>query len=173
MAVKIGVDGAQRIAAKWAPEDAQVVLAGARELELGWYFPIRFAGVAPGCNGVVVNKGDGSIFALGSAFPVERDLRFYDRGLQSAKVDLVIHEVHDQARTIDTLLEVGPERIELSYESGTVWRLPKPLTAEEVRVRLETLPSIFADLSVYFRFEALAKAQDEGFFSFELLKRPD
>jgi hypothetical protein len=41
----------------------------------GWYFPLRWTRLMAGCNGVIVNKETSKLFALGSAFPVERDLR--------------------------------------------------------------------------------------------------
>ena len=172
MALSIGPEGAARIAARWAA-DAQVLGRDASELRLGWYFPMRFGGNAPGCNGIIVSKADGSVFSLGSAFPVERDLRFYDRGFQSDKVDLVVLEVVDWPGTVEALLEVGPQTIELSYESGTVWRLPRPLTEDEIRQRLEDLPAIFGDLHIYFKFEVLARAEDDGLYRFTMLKRPD
>ena len=173
MAISIGAEGAARIATKWASGAAEVSGGSARELRLGWYFPVPSDGRAPGCNGIIVNKADGSVFALGSAFPVERDLRLYDRGFQSGKVDLVVLEVVDWPGTVDALLEVGPLKIELSYESGTVWRLPRPLTEDEIRQRLEDLPAIFGDLHIYFRFEVLARAEDDGLCSFKMLKRQD
>jgi hypothetical protein len=57
--------------------EAAASMERAQETEHGWYFGIDTDAV--GCNGLIVNKKRGSVFRLGSGFPIERDLALYDK----------------------------------------------------------------------------------------------
>lgn len=146
--------------------------SAARELDTGWYFPWT-AGTPPeaGSNGIIVNKHTGAIFTLGSAFPVERDLRFYDKGYQSDLYDLVITAVIDIDAAVGHLSRIGPTVIIPEYDSGTVWRIPQPMSAEVIRRRLRTLPVVFPDITLYFRLEILDSVEIDGSFEFKALRR--
>jgi hypothetical protein len=140
------------------------------ELRSGWFFPYRATG-APmaGSQGAIVNKANGRVFRLGSAFPVERDLVLYDKGYQSERYDLVITSIADLERTMDALEDLGVSIVEPKYEHGTVWRIPRPLTRVELRARLARLPCVLDDLALYFKVERLEQARDERTFEFEVL----
>src|SRR5712692_9012660 len=83
--------------AKTTPPSLEIDDSRARELRTGWFFPYRSIAGSPvlGTNGLVVNKSTGSIFYLGSAFPIERDLALYDKGYQFTHYDLVITVIAD------------------------------------------------------------------------------
>jgi len=49
--------------------------------------------------------------------------------------------------------------VEPSYEAGTVWRIPRPLTEAELRGRLANLPAVFPDLGLSFCFKAVEEAR--------------
>ncbi len=173
MTQRIGRDQAFRIAQRHLSSDSGATVSDVVEIETGWFVPYRSKSDMPaaGSRGVIVNKADGAVFGLGSAFSVERDLTFYDKGYQSAVVDLVITEVLDRQRAIDILSGIGPRTVELSYESETVWRIPRQLTRNEIATRLDELPCIFGDLRIYFSFEQLALAEDDDVFRFRILPR--
>jgi len=140
------------------------------ETREGWYFPYaRRSEMMVGSNGVIVHKRSGRAFVLGSAFPTERDIKAFDEGFQFDLYDLVILEISDRPRTVATLVEVGPTITIPEYKDGTVWKIPRPLTEDEIAQRLDRLPAVFSDISLYFRIEVLQKARDGGDFRFVAL----
>ena len=149
--------------------DGLTLAPGSTESDRGWYF--HWNEKIFGSHGVVVNKETGSVFVLGSALPLERDLRMYDRGMDAEKHDLVITAVADLDETVELLQRISPTVVEPSYEHGTVWRIPRCLTEDEIRTRVATLPAIFPDVQLYFEFEAIVEARSSGFCVMELLPR--
>lgn len=145
-----------------------VALGEAREIEQGWFFPWRTARV--GCNGMIVNKNTGRVFSLGSRFPAERDLAFYDLGYQSTTYDLVILRVIDLELTRRTLARLPISVVEPTYENGQVWRVAQRMPDRERWKRLEKLPCIFPALHLYFEIEVLEEARRERRFEFEALE---
>lgn len=145
--------------------------ASMRELTEGWFFGYS-AAEQYGSHGIIINKSSGKAFELGSAFPLERDLAMYDRGYQFDRYDLVILAVVDVARTLETLLQIGPTVIEPQYENGTVWRVPRPLSRDEIEFRISRLPCVFGNLSLYFRLETLEEAREQAYFEFRALSCP-
>jgi hypothetical protein len=139
------------------------------ETREGWYFPYSPSDLL-GSSGVIVHKRTGRAFVLGSAFPVERDIRAFDEGFQFEIYDLVILEIMDRERTVDTLAVVGPTVTTPEYEYGTVWRIPHRLNKQEIELRLAKLPVVFPEVCLYFRIEALQEARDNGYFRFEALE---
>jgi hypothetical protein len=173
--VTITKEEATSIAAGHVRHDGMTVEAGsAMELRNGWFFPLRSSTTSPvvGSRGVIVNKSSGAVFALGSAFPVERDLAFYDRGFETTHYDLVILEIHDLDATLDTLIAIGPTIVEPKYGSDTVWRIPRPLSRAELSTRLQSLPCVFGDLHLYFKLEVLVAAEDDMRFTYKAIPRP-
>ena len=166
-------DAAHRIASRELGEDALVGLGEAEELAEGWFFPF-FCIDEPvaGSQGLIVNKQSGEVFHLGSAFPVERDLKLYDQGFQSDVYDLVILAVHDLDETLRILgeLRIGGDVIP-EYEHGRVWRMPRFLTRTELQARLESLPCVFGDQGFYFRLEYLVELRESGCCEFKALSR--
>jgi hypothetical protein len=157
--------------ARGTPPNLEIDDSRTRELRTGWFFPYRSTGGSPvlGTNGLVVNKSTGSIFYLGSAFPVERDLVLYDKGYQFAHYDLVITTIADMERTLDTLEKLELSTVEPMYEHGVVWRIPRLLTRAEIRACLERLPHVFGGVHLYFRADVLEEARGNGWFEVALL----
>jgi|SRR5438445_7193082 len=156
--------------AKDTPPTLEIDDSRARELRTGWFFPYRstVGSSVLGTRGLVVNKGTGSIFYLGSAFPVERDLALYDKGYQFAVYDLVITMIADVERTLDTLEKLELSIVEPKYEYGVVWRIPRLLRRDELRARLKSLPHVFGAVHLYFRADVLEEARGGSAFRFEL-----
>ena len=101
-----------------------------------------------------------------------RDIEFYDLGYQSTHFDLVVLAIKDLDATVETLFDISPTATDFSYESRTVWRIPRPMTQKEIRTRLSELPCVFPDVLLYFRFERLREAERSGHFKFHALGRP-
>jgi hypothetical protein len=140
------------------------------ELAKGWYFAWEYDG-SVGSHGLAVNKETGRVFVFGSAFPVERDLRMYDRGMDAERHDVVILEVANLKKTLAMLRRLAPTVVRFSYEHGTVWRIPRRLSEDELRARLTKLPAIFPDMPLYFDFEAVDKARSSRFCVLDVLPR--
>jgi hypothetical protein len=164
---------AQELAASSLSKGLELDDSRVQELAEGWFFPFRaVAEPVFGSQGVVINKATGAVFHLGSAFPAERDLELYDKGYQFARYDLVITTVSDLERTLDVLEELRLSVVEPTFEHGTVWRIPRPLTRKELRDRIDNLPCVFGDTRLYAVAEKLEKARQQGIMEFELLECP-
>jgi hypothetical protein len=165
----MSIDEAHTYAAKHATKRAWPDRDRAQEIRLGWYFPWRFAGeLLVGSNGIIVDKRTGRAVPLGSAYPLERDLRAYDAGYPLTRAQLVVTAVGDRNRAIVILLQLGVSKIEPEESHGVKWRVPRPLSSSEIRARLATLPADFGVIQVYFSVELLERARRERCFSFEL-----
>jgi len=142
---------------------------GAVETEHGWYFPPAEAVI--GCNGAIVAKADGEVFSLGSAYPVERDIHFYDRGFRSDLYDLVVLEVFDLRAAVALMRAIGPTVVEPKYEYDVVWRIPRDLSETEISERLAVLPTVFPDIRLYFSLELLEQAEANRAFAYRAVGR--
>ncbi|MGI9609632.1 MAG: hypothetical protein ACR2NL_04990 [Acidimicrobiia bacterium] len=140
-----------------------------QEIASGWFFhaDARFVG----SNGIVVNKKTGRVLALGSAFPIERDLRFYDKGYQAKVYDLVVLAVNHLDTAVEHLVALELSVVSPEYEAGAVWRIPRTLSEADIRTRLADLPCVFGDQSLYFSLEELEQAEDDGSFEFTAMPR--
>ena len=166
----IELETARALAQKAVGDRRQIDAARCTETREGWYFPYAPAvEIMFGSNGVIVNKHTGLPLVLGSAFSVERDIKAFDEGFQFRRYHLVILEVRDRKKTVEILLEVDPTITVPEYEDGTVWKIPRSLSEREIDERLDRLPAIFADISLYFRIESLQTARTHEYFRFEAL----
>ena len=162
---------ARAIAQKAAGDSERIDATRCTETREGWYFPYAPSSeIIIGSSGVIVHKHSGRALVLGSAFPVERDIKAFDEGFQFRLYDLVVLDIRDRPRTIDILLEIGPSITIPEYEHDTVWKIPRPLTKAEIAERLDRLPAVFSDVALYFRVEPLQNARSQGFFRFEALE---
>jgi hypothetical protein len=82
----------------------------------------------------------------------------------------VVLEIADVDGTLRTLEELKISVVEPTYDGGTVWRIPRRLTKDELRTRLAKVPAVFGELRLYFDAEALERARAAGAFRFELLE---
>jgi hypothetical protein len=115
---------ARELADEFAGGHGQTLVSRAAELQRGWYFNWQNDGRI-GSHGPAVNMKTGNIFVFGSAFPVERDLRMYDRGMDAEKHDMVITAIAGLDETLAFLQRIAPTVVEPSCEHGTVWRIPR------------------------------------------------
>jgi hypothetical protein len=161
--------GAAKVAAAWGGP-TQLDFDAAVETEHGWFFP-PIADGRFGSSGVIIGKSDGAGFVLGSAYSVDRDIRFYDRGFRSKVYDLVVLEVFDLSAAVAIMRDIGPTVVRPTYETGTVWRVPMALSDEEVFERLSAPPAVFHDIGLYFRLELLDRAEEKHIFNYRALPR--
>lgn len=96
-----------------------------RESANWWFFGTREIG----CKGIIIDKRDGSLTRIGSAYPVDDFLWGYDVGIREEPVDFVVTEVFDHVRATTWLYESG-------FEGSRVY----------VREKLAKLPAIWPAL---------------------------
>jgi hypothetical protein len=161
---------ARRLAEAFAHGQGRRLASEAVKLRQGWYFTWQADGLI-GSHGFAVNNETGNIFQFGSAFPVERDLRMYDRGMDAEEHDIVITAIADLEETLAILQKIRPTVVEPCYKQGTVLRIPRRLTEEEIRARLASLPALFPDVHLYFRFEEVEVLRSSGCCVVELFFR--
>ena len=159
---------AQEAAREYGGEDVQVHDEYAQELSNGWFFP--FITKLVGSHGVIVKKQSGKCFGLGSAFPVDRDLRAYEAGFESHVYDIRLTKVQDRDDTLDFLHDLEISVIEPEFAHGVTWRIPRILSREELGESLEDLPHTFQNVVVYFLFERIEQARSSGCCEFELIE---
>lgn len=136
--------------------------------EEGWFFP--YITKLVGSKGVVVNKQTGKPHTLGSAHPLDRDLRFYDLGYQFERYDLVVLAIHDLKATRECIGMLPLIVVEPTYEGGQVWRIPRMLTDLERSKALDSLPCVFPSQSLWAAYEVLERAREARWFEFEALE---
>ncbi|NUP08868.1 MAG: hypothetical protein HOW73_22705 [Polyangiaceae bacterium] len=168
------IHAADLIAAANAPELEGLELAAPEELKSGWFYRYTFPGLPPaGSGGLIVNKRTGKVFHLGSAYPIERDLKMYERGYQFNSYDLVVLGFSNRRAAVELLATLRPTLVEVSYSAGTVWRIPRPLTPAEIDECLGSIPAVFGPISLYFELEELEAARVAGLLTFEALESPE
>lgn len=166
-------ESARRFALQSLSEDANLGLGRARELVEGWYFPFHplEEGVDLGPQGLIVNKRSGEVFHLGSAFSVSRDLKLYDAGFQAKAYDLVIFKVRRLRKALRFLEELRITIVEPEFAHGRVWRIPRELKRDELKVRLADLPCVFPQQGLYFKFELVLEMRESRCCDFLILPR--
>jgi hypothetical protein len=144
----------------------KVVLGEARELNHGWFFPCIDKHDAFG--GVTINKQTGRPLRHLSD-QLDRAVELYDRGFQFEEYDLVVHTVANPDETVGTIALFRTHTVDVYYKYGRVWRVGRPLTADEIRGQLSTLPAIFY-CRLNFHLNELERAREAGWFTFEALE---
>jgi len=149
-----------------SPDEA--VLGVARELEQGWYFPCVMK-VVDTFAGVIVNKADGRCIHVMVDSPTSRDPTLYDRGYQFVFYDLVVLSVEDLEQAVHVLHALHPTIVDTYYKFDRVYRVRRGMTEDEIRDRIQGLPSVFT-VALTYQIDRLEEARDEGWFSFRLLE---
>lgn len=156
-------DTAHSIAVRNLGGSPLVSLGEPEELREGWYFPYQCREDVVGSNGLIVNKQTGAVFHLGSAFPVKRDLTFYDAGFQCRAYDLVVLAVHDMDTALDMLEQLRLSSLVVpEYEHGRVWRIPRCVSRADLQAKLRSLPCVFGEQDLYFKLERLVELRESG-----------
>ncbi|TRW88325.1 hypothetical protein FK535_03770 [Mycolicibacterium sp. 018/SC-01/001] len=152
--------------AKLPPEKA--VLGAARELAAGWFFPCVMRDIDT-LAGVIVNKDDGRPLHVMSDSPMANDLTLYDRGYQFHTYDLVVLATEDIEHTIRLVHDMGPLIVDTYYKFERVYRVRRPLTEDEIRERLQSLPAVFGGVSAY-HLDRLEAAREAGWLTFKVFE---
>jgi len=152
-----------------APERFVIAVDQVRETRCGWFFPWRLDGrPSAGSKGVVVDKQTGRVITLGSAYSLERDLNAFDAGYRFGPAFLVVTDVRNESRAVDQLLRLSIKEVTPEFAHGVQWKIPKPISAQDIQTRLRQLPCKFGPIATYFAIEALEAMRGKRDISFEL-----
>lgn len=140
------------------------VLGNARELELGWFFPV-ITKERDIYSSVIVDKGTGRVLrVIGGS--LDRDPTLYDRGYQYEVYDIVVLSVANLDETVSILVALHEVTVDVYYRYGRVYRVGRGLTEAEVRARLQSLPAVFSGRAT-FMIERFEEARQKGWFEFK------
>lgn len=159
-------------------EDMDVILDKIIEKEYGWVIfsqskeyirtkdPIF---MAIGSGGILVEKATGNTYEFGSAYSTDQNLQIYELGyFLYENWDIEVTKVINKDKTIEHLSDLGITYVVPEEEHGTVWRIPRVYTNEQLGNKLKSLPARFNLGNVYFRWEQLESLKTQSDFEYQL-----
>ena len=159
-------------------EDMDVMLDHIVEKEYGWVIfsqskeYIRtndWKCMLIGSGGTLVEKAIGNTYEFGSAYSTDENLRIYELGyFKYENWDIEIFKVIKKTETIEHLSRLGIMYVVPEEEHGTVWKIPKTYTTEQLKNKLKSLPTRFNLGNVYFRWEELEFLKTQRDFEYRL-----
>lgn len=158
---------ARRLAEGHVPDDIVVLTEHAAECEFGFYFATdsrahqkagRFGDLLIGSCGVLVDRANGKVHNLGSAFPPKYWFTAYGRHLH-LPCAVVVTKVHDQQRAAEALLRLQMSFAVPEETHGTVWRVPKHYGLKDFRKEFAKLPARFENQNLIFRLHEIEKIE--------------
>jgi hypothetical protein len=161
---------ARRLAEAHVPNDMVVLTEHSAECEFGFYFASdsrahqetgRFEDLLMGSCGVLVDRANGNVHRLGSAFPPEYWFEAYRRQLHHP-CTVVVTKVHDRQRAAESLLRLQMSVVVPEEAHGTVWRIPKHYGLKDFLRSFEKLPTRFENQKLIFRLHEIEKIEKGG-----------
>jgi hypothetical protein len=159
-------------------EDEDVMLDDIIEKEYGWvifsqskeYIKTKDPMfMAIGSGGILVEKTTGNTYEFGSAYSTDENLRIYELGyFQYENWDIEVIKVINKSKTIERLSKLGISYVVPEEEHGTVWKIPKTYTTEQLENKLKSLPVRFNLGNVYFRWDVLESLKEQSDFEYQL-----
>lgn len=126
-----------------------------------WYFPVGEIGSL----GLVIDKADGHLNILGSAFPLEYWLWGHRRGFKHDTYDLVITKINNFAETVDFIYGIG-------LHFPTVNSNPTRCYKEnQVIEELKKSKPIFEDQRLGLKIPDFREIENAKDFEYELIPR--
>jgi hypothetical protein len=168
---------ARAIAVRFAGPGRGLMESAIQEFSCGWYFVAQTeaylrtgdpAHMEIGSGGFVVDRESGRVHEFGSAYPLERNLRAYERGFRFEAYDLTVTSVRDLRMAARLLSKLRLKHVVPEEAHGVVWRIPKPYTVTELEGLLQRVPVTFRDCKLYFVIEAFDDIDRAGCFTYEL-----
>jgi hypothetical protein len=122
-----------------------------------------------GSGGTLVEKKTGNHISFGSAYPLEQNLKIYEKGyLEFDSWDIEITKVTDLNTTVEALLQLKLSYIEPEEECGTVWRIAKEFKHNELKHKLNNLPTKFNVGNLYFLYKEIESLKNKTCCKFKL-----
>jgi hypothetical protein len=122
-----------------------------------WFFPVGYVG----SRGVIVDRADGKLSAIGSSPSISLDDCFWghERGFSASLSCLTVTAIYNSSQTVDFLFNVLIE--------GPQGRDPWP-RREWLQHRLSQLPCTFGPQSFWLRIPWFRKTENEPIFEWSL-----
>lgn len=161
---------ARRLAEAHVPHDTVVLSEHSAECEFGFYFETdsrahqetgRFEDLLICSCGVLVNRANGNVHHLGSAFPPEYWFEAYRRHFH-LPCTVVVTEVQDQERAAESLLRLQMSFVVPEEAHGTVWRIPKYYGLKDFLKSFKKLPARFENQDLIFRLHEIETIEKGG-----------
>jgi hypothetical protein len=161
---------ARKLAEAHVPHDTVVLSEHSAECEFGFYFATdsrahqetgRFEDLLIGSCGVLVDRANGNVHHLGSAFPPEYWFEAYRRHFH-LPCTVVVTEVQDQERAAESLLRLQMSFVVPEEAHGTVWRIPKNYGLKDFLRSCEKLPARFENQNLIFRLHEIETIEKGG-----------
>lgn len=158
---------ARRLAEAHVPDDTVVLTEHSAECEFGFYFATdsrahqetgRFEDLLIGSCGVLVDRANGNVHQLGSAFPPEYWFEAYRRHLH-LPCTVVVTKVRDRQRAAESLLRLQMSFVVPEEAHGTVWRIPQHYGLKDLLRSFERLPARFENQNLIFRLHDIEKIE--------------
>lgn len=158
---------ARRLAEAHVPDDIVVLTDHFAECEFGFYFATdsrahqetgRFEDLLIGSCGVLVERTNGNVHQLGSAFPLEYWFEAYRRHLH-LPCTVVVTKVQDRQCAAESLLRLQLSFVVPEEAHGTVWRIPQRYRLKDLLRSFEKLPARFHNQNLIFRLHEIEKAE--------------
>jgi len=161
---------ARRLAEAHVPDDMVVLSEHSAECEFGFYFATdsrahqetgRFEDLLIGSGDVLVDRANGNVHHLGSAFPPEYWFEAHRRHFH-LPCTVVVKKVQDQRRAAESLLRLQMSFVVPEEAHGTVWRIPRHYGLKDFLRSFEKLPARFDNQDLIFRLHEIEKIEKGG-----------
>jgi hypothetical protein len=161
---------ARRLAEAHVPDDTVVLAEHSAECEFGFYFTTdsrahqetgRFEDLLVGSCGILVDRANGNVHRLGSAFPPEYWFEAYRRQLH-LPCTVVVTELQDRQRAAESLLRLQMSFVVPEETHGTVWRIPQHYGLKDFLRSFEKLPTRFENQNLIFRLREIETIEEGG-----------
>jgi len=162
------------------PEDMDVMEDQTIEKEYGWVIFSQskkyiatgnFLYKYIGSGGELAEKSTGRIYEFGSAFALEENLKIYELGyFEYLNWDIEIKKVQDERKAIDYLSSLNLSYVIPEEAHGVIWRIAQKYTRQQLKQKLQKLPTRFNIGGIYCQYLVLESFKDQNTFSYELLE---
>jgi hypothetical protein len=161
---------ARKFAEAHVPDSMVLLNEHSAECEFGFFFATdsrahqetgRFEELLLGSCGVLVDRLNGNVHPLGSAFPPKYWFEAYRRQLH-LPCTVIVTKVSDRQRAAESLLRLQMSFVVPEEAHGTVWRIPQHYGLKDLLRSFEKLPARFENQKLIFRLHEIEKIEKGG-----------
>ncbi len=158
---------ARQLAEAHLPDEVVALPDSVQACDFGFYFATssrayqeskRIEDLLVGSCGVLVDRTNGLVHDLGSAFPPEYWFETYRRRLNIPST-VVVTDVRSRRRAAKALLPLQMSFIIPEEEHGTIWRVAQHYDLKAIRKKLKVLPARFEDQDLTFRLNEIEELE--------------
>lgn len=180
MSVKmITFEDAEKIALKTIGEDCALYYENIIEKPYGWYFNFQskkyietgnLSEMLFGSGGFIIEKEDGKVVELGSAYSLDKNFEIYEKGFLKSNYDLIVKRVKDLNQSVRLLHSLRMYYIEPEFAYGVEWKISITFNEKQIKNALSNLPYTFPNQNFSSSFERFQEIDDSKCLDYELKK---